>query len=397
MSKSILITTLPPLTGGVPDKTRILVRHLRELGHRVTVAHYATYSDYPDLVATSWQALGGKRPGICEGVCFDDFPCVSVGCWLPELEFTYYLASAEWRKLVKGHDRHIAVGGTVLASYPLAVTGVPHLVWCASTMIEDRIDRRRAMPFARRIFDRFVVSPVQRAMERKILQGPGRFMAVSSYTRTLLVAAGGYRDHFFDVPIPVELERFSPPSVPPEIGVIGFAGRPDDPRKNLALLFRSLKQLLERGEKVELRLTGNATPSLAHLAENLGISDHVSWMGWLNSDDLPAFFRELDVFVIPSSQEGLNIAGLQAMASAVPVVSTRCGGPQDYVIDGETGILVSSDVQEMVSAITVISGNRERRDELGANARRFVEDRYGLDRFKADLADVWQKTWGDRP
>ena len=397
MKKSILISTLPPLTGGVPDKTRILVRHLRNLGHRVTVAHYATYRDYPDLVATSWQLLGGRRPGIREGKCFDNFPSVAVGCALPELEFTYYLASTAWRDLIGRYDRHIAVGGTVLASYPLAVMGVPHLVWCASTMMEDRLDRRRAMPVARRVLDRLVISPVQRVMERKILKGQGRFMAVSSYTRETLVSAGGNSARFSCVPIPVDLDRFEPPSVPPQTGVIGFAGRPGDPRKNLSLLFQALKRLLERGNKVELRLTGNAIQPLMRIAEDLGISEHISWMGWLDDDALPGFFKGLDVFVIPSSQEGLNIAGIQAMASAVPVVSTRCGGPQDYVIDGKTGGLVSFEAQEMASAIAAIMQDRERRDEFGGNARRFVEDHYSHDRFKETLAEAWQQTWGDQP
>jgi len=397
MNKSVLVATLPPLTGGVPDKARILVRHLRALGYRVTVAHYATYRDYPELVATSWQLLGGRRPGIREGKCFGDFPCVSVGCWLPELEFTYYLASAEWRKLIDAHDCHIAVGGTVLASYPLAVMGIPHLVWCASTMIEDRIDRRRAMPFARRVLDRLVVSPVQRVMEQKILKGHGRFMAVSSYTRNSLVSAGGNPDRFSKVPIPVDLSLYKPPPASPRPGVIGFAGRPNDPRKNLALLFHALKRLLEQGKEVELRLTGDATPPLARLAVDLGISGHVSWMGWLKEDDLPTFFQGLDVFVIPSSQEGLNIAGLQALASATPVVSTRCGGPEDYVVDGKTGLLVSLSEQELALAIAEITGNREKRNELGGNARRFVEEHYSHDRFKATFAEAWRQTWGDQP
>ncbi|MBT3361713.1 MAG: hypothetical protein HN403_18980, partial [Rhodospirillales bacterium] len=186
----------------------------------MTVAHYATYRDYPDLIATSWQLLGGRRPGIREGRCFDDFPCVAIGCALPELEFTYYLASSTWRDLVRRHDRHIAVGGTVLASYSMAVMGIPHLVWCASTMIEDRIDRRRAMPLARRLLDRFGVSPVQRFMEKRILKGKGRFMAVSTYTSDSLVSAGGNPEHFSNVPIPVDLDLFKPPTNLPVSGVV---------------------------------------------------------------------------------------------------------------------------------------------------------------------------------
>ena len=397
MTQSILIVTLPPLTGGVPDKTKILVRHLRDLGHHVTVSHYATYSDYPDLVVPSWQLVSGKRPGVREGTCFDDFPCVAIGCWLPELEFTYYLPSARMRKLIESHDRHIVVGGTVLAAYPLVSTKTPHLVWCASTMIEDRIERRRSMPFLRRIYDRYIVSFVQRLMERKILKGNGQFMAVSSYAQKSLVSAGGASGHVCKVPIPVDLDFYKPPSAPPKPGVIGFAGRPNDPRKNLALLFHAVRRLLDRGESVELRLTGSETKTLGRLAEELKISEYVSWSGWLDEDELRRFFHGLDVFVIPSTDEGLNIAGLQAMASGTPVISTRCGGPEDYVIDGETGILVSSNPEEMTSAISELVGDRTKRNHLGGNARHFVEEHYSHDTFKESFAAAWQKTWGDRP
>jgi glycosyltransferase involved in cell wall biosynthesis len=376
---------------------RILVRHLRELGYRVTVAHYATYRDYPELVVTSWQIFSAKQPGVRRGKCFDDFPCVSIGCKLPELEFTYYLTSAAWRKLIDSHDRHIAVGGTVLASYPLASSGIPHLVLCASAMTDDRIERRRSMPFPRRMLDLIVISPIQRIMERKILRGAGRFMAISSYTLKSLIAGGGNLDRFSRVPLPVDMSVFKPPSVPPRPGIIGFAGRPNDPRKNLVLLFQALKRLLDQGQNIELRLTGNAPEPLARLAEGLGISGRISWTGWLKDDDLPEFFSRLDVFVIPSFQEGLNIAGLQAMASAVPIVSTRCGGPEDYVIDGKTGTLVSFDARDMASAIAEITGDRNKRELLGGNARRFVEEYYSHGRFEASFAEAWQQTWGDRP
>ncbi|MBT4218760.1 MAG: hypothetical protein HOE26_02185, partial [Rhodospirillaceae bacterium] len=93
MSRSVLIVTLPPLTGGVPAKTEILCRHLRSLGHPVTVSHYATLSDYPELVVPSWQMLSGKRPAMREGQCFGDFSSVAVGCRFPELEFQYFKPS----------------------------------------------------------------------------------------------------------------------------------------------------------------------------------------------------------------------------------------------------------------------------------------------------------------
>ncbi len=397
MTASVLIVTIPPLGGGVPDKTRILARHLRDIGHPVTVAHYATLTDYPDLVAPCWQWVRGKRPALRRGECFGDVPCIAVGCALPELEFTYYLPSAQWRDVIAAHDRHIAVGGTVMVSHLLTTLGIPHLVWCASTMTADRIDRRRAMPAARRVFDRMVVGPAQRRMEKRILAGPARFMTVSSYARRTLVAAGGNDDCFTTLPVPVDPARFTPPDREPRSGVIGFAGRPNDPRKNLPMLFDAVRILRDRGNNVELHLTGEANGDLDRAAKALEIADRIHWQGWLPDDGLPDFFRSLDVFVIPSFQEGLNIAGLQAMASGVPVVSTRCGGPEDYVIDGETGFLTDIDAGNLADAVERLTGDRQLRSALGANARRVAENDYSLEGFHRGLATAWQDVWQEQP
>ena len=397
VSHSILIITIPPLTGGVPDKARILVKHLRDLGHTVTVAHYATLSDYADLVVPSWQSFSGKRPGLKEGTCFDDFPCITIGCRFPELEFTYYRPSPQWREVIGKFDRHIVITGTVLTAHTISKIGLPHLIWCASTMLEDRIDRRRTMKLPRRLFDRLFVSPILRRMEKKILNGAGRFMGVSNYTCRTLVAAGGKTDRVSVTPIPIDLERFQPPATSATPGVIGFAGRPEDGRKNLPLLFEAVKLLRDQGKDISLKLTGNPSPQLQSEIERQGLTDHITWTGWLKQEDLPAFYQGLDVFVIPSFQEGLNIAGLQAMASGVPVVSTGCGGPEDYVIDNETGRLVGFDASEMATAVATLIDDRESRDRLGVNARRFVEDHFSHDRFAACLADAWEEVWGDRP
>ena len=397
MTSSVLIVTIPPLQGGVPAKARILAEHLRDIGYAVSVAHYATLSDYPDLVAPSWRIIGGRRAASRRGECFGDFQSHAIGCALPELEFTYYLPSPRWREVIAAHDRHIAVGGTVLVSCPLTAMGIPHLVWCASTMKEDRRDRQRSMPAARRLFDRMVVSPVQRRMEKNILAGSGRFITVSEHTRKTLVAAGGRADRCFPLPVPVDEKRFTPPTHHPEPGTIGFAGRPTDPRKNIPLLFETAGRLVAKGFDIELRLTGTPDAALKRAAERSGVSGRVRWLGWLPDEELPQFFQSLDVFVIPSFQEGLNVAGLQALACGVPVVSTRCGGPEDYVVDGKTGYLADFDSAELAAATSRIIENRDLRFELGANARRMVERNYSLGGFGAGLESAWQATWQERP
>lgn len=395
MTRRTLVVTLPPTTGGVPAKTRILCDFLRRAGHDVTLAYYATISDHPDLVVPSWRVLTGARAGVRSGTCFDDQPCVSVGCWLPELEFSYYRPSSLWRDLIGAHDRHVAVGGTVLVSNLLRASGVRHMVWCASTMLDDRQDRRRAMPLPRRIFDRCLVGPVQHRMESRLLSGGANFMAVSGYAADTLIDRGASPENMHVVPVPVDTATFDVPASPPETARIGFAGRPEDPRKNLPLLIRAVAELKKRSIDASLALTGEPQPALARLASELGIGDNVSFTGWLAEGELPSFMRSLDVFVFASGKEGLGIAGLQAMACGVPVVSTRCGGPEDYVIPEETGLLTAATPGAMADALARIVTDRGLRARLGTGARKLMTEKYTQAAFERNVADIWRRTWDE--
>src|SRR5262249_50102308 len=88
--------------------------------------------------------------------------------------------------------------------------------------------------------------------------------------------------------------------------------------------------------------------------------------------------RTIDVFVVPSHQEGLCIAALEAMACGCPVVSTRCGGPEEFVLHDETGFLVGFDPVEMADAILRILNTPQLRRRLGGAAREKVMRDYSL-------------------
>ncbi len=390
----VWVATLPPFAGGVPAKTKILVNLLRQRGHHVSVGYYATLTDEPSLSVPSWRMAFGASPRTAARTCFDDVAGTAVGCWLPEFEFTYYLPSPRWQRLIEQHDRHIATGGTSLMSYPFLRAAVPHLVWCASTMIDDRQDRRNAMPSVRRLFDRAIVGPVQAMMERQILAGPGRLMVTSGYTRRRFAAMG--RDRDMDLlPIPVDHRRFQPPPSPAPVGVIGFAGRITDPRKNLTLLLDAFALARHRRQDLRLRLTGTPDAALRAAVERRHLNDSVEFVGVLPEADLPEFYRRLDVFVIPSSQEGFGIVGLEALATGVPVISTRCGGPEDFVIPGETGFLTDYDAGEIASRIVEIVDDRQLRQRLSEAGRALAAAKFSIERFVGTFEAACSATWGE--
>lgn len=393
----VLVVTLPPFEGGVPAKARILCEHLRERGHRVNVAWYATFRHHPELNVPSWRLATGARPGIAAETCFDTFPGTAIGCRLPELEAPYYQPSSRWRALIAAHDRHIAVGGPPMVGHLLAAAGVPHLLWCASDVLADRRDRQRCMPLARRVIDRLVTRPWLLAQQRRLLAACPRALGVSAYTLRQLIANGADPKRVALMPIPVDTARFTPPSRPAEL-VLGFAARFEDPRKNLGLLLDALAMLRRGGVPASLRLAG-AAPSSATIdrVAGLGLAEAVEFVGELPKAALPEFYRGLDVFVLPSHQEGLCIAGIEAMAAGVPVVSTRCGGPEDYVRDGETGLLCGWQADEMAAVLVRLLTDRALRTRLGATARLVAEAEYSPGAFAAGLAEAWRAVWGDVP
>jgi glycosyltransferase involved in cell wall biosynthesis len=237
----------------------------------------------------------------------------------------------------------------------------------------DRSDRVQRFSWPRRLLDSSLNAPVLRRLERQVLRAPrGRILALSRYTaRALEAIAGRPITGVLLMPVDTTIYRPAPQRLVP--WRIGFSGRYGDPRKHIDLLLAALRLLVDQGHPVQLELVGEPnTCLLGPRLEALGLVERVHCHPFLQPPELAAVLQGLDLFVIPSHQEGLCIAALEAMACAVPVVSTRCGGPEEFVVAGSTGQLVDSDPAAMAGAIAAICGDRDRRRRLGAGAADWV-------------------------
>ena len=88
----------------------------------------------------------------------------------------------------------------------------------------------------------------------------------------------------------------------------------------------------------DLEFDGNYRKELERLSRQLGLDNSVQFVGFRH--DAPTLMHAFDVFVLPSSIEGLPVTILEAMAARKPVVATRVGGVPELVVEGETGLLV---------------------------------------------------------
>ncbi|NQW00565.1 MAG: glycosyltransferase family 4 protein [Rhodospirillales bacterium] len=396
-----LILTLPPhIPGGVATKARILADHLKQSGHVVTIGFYAARGKYPDLNVSALSSLAGGAPRSQVMEAFGGHHCVAIGCKIPELEHRYTAPSPLWADLIHAHDRHIAVGGTVLMARPLVAAGVRHLVWCAADVEGDRRARRRSMGLLRSGFDRYFVSHQLKRQEKRVLSDDAnRIMGVSPFSLASLAAVQARDSSTIAVlPIPTDMDFYSPASGSAgklEMPVIGFAGRLDDPRKNPELLFQSVAALRAQGSPVALHVTGEPSPRLRALADKYAITDHVRFLGRLDAQALRDFYRSLALFVIASDQEGLAIVGIEALACGVPVISTRCGGPEAYLTDGENGYLCAFDAAMIAERAQTLLASADLYGEFSKNARASVLETYSRAAFEANLAEQWTGLWGE--
>lgn len=149
--------------------------------------------------------------------------------------------------------------------------------------------------------------------------------------------------------------------VPPSGPVVGVVGRVE-PWKGQDVAIRMLALL--RVPDVRLVLIGqHRSPTwpdfeavVTTLARDLGVADRVIRTGHI--DRASAALAGLDVLVSSSREEGFGIALVEAMAAGTPVVATRCGGPEDIVDDGGTGLLVApEDPHALAAAVERLLGS----------------------------------------
>ncbi|MGB1877201.1 MAG: glycosyltransferase family 4 protein, partial [Rhodospirillaceae bacterium] len=188
------------------------------------------------------------------------------------------------------------------------------------------------------------------------------------------------------IPAGADLDAVEPPTVPTLEGPLRllFVGRLVN-QKGIDVLFRALATMKGHTDwTLTIAGEGPLKDELALAAHRLQLAERIVFRGWLERDHLPAIYEQADVFVLPSRDEGMPNAMLEAMAAGLPVVGSKVAGVDEVVIDGETGFLVPpEDADALAHALRIIIEDRDRTFELGQASRKRAEQRYSWT-FAAD-------------
>lgn len=163
--------------------------------------------------------------------------------------------------------------------------------------------------------------------------------------------------------------------------------------------FDLLKAVVDNREyfrdKIELRMGGNEVDGdIRSYIRECGLSEFVSYDGWIAGQKKIDCLNWEDVYILPSNNEGLPIAILEAMAYSHPVISTPVGGIPEVVKTGDNGILVQpGDTTAIADAIRFYIENKDEVKRQGDKSYQIVQDFFPEKVFE-DLKGVYQKVIG---
>jgi glycosyltransferase involved in cell wall biosynthesis len=215
-----------------------------------------------------------------------------------------------------------------------------------------------------------------------------------------LAQMGCPQEKLVNFPFFIDLDWFSPLTVKTEpqepnarIRLIS-SGRLLNSHKGYDLALRALAAVRERRPALDLiyRIagTGPDRSRLKALARDLGLSDQIEFCGWLEPDELPAFYRSGDLFLHPSHFDPFPNAVLEAMACGLPVVGSDAAGSVLDRVDHEQNGLIhrAGNVQDLVEKILCAVKDWDGLRRMGVAARRTAEKwpvRRGIERVKQML------------
>jgi glycosyltransferase involved in cell wall biosynthesis len=173
---------------------------------------------------------------------------------------------------------------------------------------------------------------------------------------------------------------------------ISFVGEVGD-RKGVPQLVDALGRLTERADW-QATIAGNGELEItSKRLRDMQLDDRVNLPGWLGPAAVADLLEKTDIFVLPSFWENLPMSLLEAMSRGLAVVSTPCGCVTEVIEDDVNGIIVPfGDVGALHAAIVRLIEDPSLRKRLGDAARNTHEERYEMERYCAQLAEIWKDT-----
>lgn len=210
---------------------------------------------------------------------------------------------------------------------------------------------------------------------------------VLSTSRHMAAETACYTDKpIYVTPFGVDLNKFTPgKDRSPHKTIVGTV-KTLKPKYGISYLIEAFAEVLDQTDRKDLYLhiagDGPQREALERLAEQLGIRDRVSFLGFLDENEVIRTFQSFDIAVFPSTldSESFGVAAVEAQACEIPVIVSDVGGLPEATDPNRSSLVVPKEnVDALADAIKMLLENKEQRSRMGKQGRKYVEENYNID------------------
>lgn len=229
---------------------------------------------------------------------------------------------------------------------------------------------------------------------RFILKKVDKVITVSDSIKKKVIAFGASADKVITIPNGVP-DQNTFLNLPPKDGVdysVLFVGRLV-PQKNVQFLLKAINLLKNKLPEIKLVIVGDGPQrgKLEDYVRKKSLEKQVSFEGAKPREKIYDYFQKADLFVLPSTIEGLPIVILEALAAGKPIITTPVEGVPEIIKNGENGLIVeSNDVNELANSVIKLFEDKSLRDRLIANSRKTIRKKYNWADIAQHTKDIYK-------
>jgi colanic acid/amylovoran biosynthesis glycosyltransferase len=160
----------------------------------------------------------------------------------------------------------------------------------------------------------------------------------------------------------------------------------------------AISEVVRRYTNIEYIIAGDGPlrSELENLVSKLGIEKYIKFLGIIDQNEVLKLHQQAHIFVLPSviaksgGTEGQGLVLQEAQAAGLPVISTSIGGIPEGILNGKSGFLVPErDVDALAKKIEYLVEHPELWPRMGKCGRRFVEERYDIQKLNQRLIKIY--------
>jgi len=374
-----IVSTFPPYKGGMGNVAVNYARLLSNQGHDITTFTplYKKLNTSESSDRSGWGKIVRLKPVLKYGNA----------AFLPRIFFK-----------LRNFD-------VVLLHYPFF--GTAEIIWLARMfgMFKGKLILQYHMDVSGlSLFARLASLPSKLILPGLIRRANAILTASLDYVKNSDIKSlyAKRRDKFIELPFGVDLKRFYPAAAEDNNAKTGSAGKTKTILfvagldrahyfKGLDILLSAICKLQITNYKLQIIGSGDLKPYYEKMVKNLGVANNVKFIGSVSFDDLAKYYRQADLFVLPSVTKGeaFGLVLLEAMASGTPVIASNLPGVRNVFQDGIQGYLIKpGDADDLAKKMEKILTDKDLREKMGKAGRRLVEEKYDWEKFGNGLERI---------